>query len=386
MPFVAFVLGVVAGLVLGFFIYQNQRNSLDKRFRKWVTDIVEAKLESFYERLTRDLYRYTEGNLNLDILGPFLERLHTQLADTIRQEFQEIKNESSNPDSHDDNKESAPLPVEIKVLPLSPRGGQFFVNDTSRVTNFLGTRNIAIKVIPEINKSMTDKDRVLDKIAVFMGDRYLSIRKLYEQIKSHMNSGQNFSMCLREEPQVNISNMCQLGKALHEIAFLEEYRYLRSPQYLLLAKPSRIPDALNFFAGQWLERYIRAKFVSMVADKRIEDGFAFLANPQIVLPNGDDFELDLLLEIAGEIYWFEAKTGDYQRHIDKYGRVRPILGVDSQRAFMVLLDVKPEIAQTLSSMSGLSVINIDNVQETLASIIHPYECSGDVSAGFSSNL
>jgi hypothetical protein len=34
-------------------------------------------------------------------------------------------------------------------------------------------------------------------------------------------------------------------------------------------------------------------------------------NPQVILPDGDSFELDILFMIDSDVYWFEAKTGNY---------------------------------------------------------------------------
>ena len=35
-----------------------------------------------------------------------------------------------------------------------------------------------------------------------------------------------------------------------------------------------------------------------------------MKNPRIVLPGGEDFELDLLLSVGERIFWIEAKTGE----------------------------------------------------------------------------
>jgi hypothetical protein len=239
-------------------------------------------------------------------------------------------------------------------------------NYSNLIVDFLASHQIQIKTIPPEQET----DEILDQIALFMGNRYGTIKKVYEPIKKSMNFGKVISLNLRETPQEDISNICQLCSKLHEIAFLEDYRYLRSPQYILTAKASRSSQSLNFLSGQWLERFVKTQIKSLVEERQLS--FSYLINPQIILPNGDDFELDILFEIEQEIYWFEAKTSDYQKYIDKYSRMSKLLDLDRSQCYMVLTDVTDHSAKALSNLFGMTVVRVDRLAREFASILPVY--------------
>jgi len=229
------------------------------------------------------------------------------------------------------------------------------------IYEFLSSRNIRVKhVAPE-----DEADKVLDSIAIFMGDRYSLIKPFYEQLKAKMNSGDTIRMDLKERTQQEISNICQLATWLHEIAFLKDYVYRKSPKYLLFAVPNKIPKAMNFLAGGWLERFVKAKVKSLIEQLDPPLEFSFLSNVQIQLPNGNDFELDHLLEVNRDIYWFEAKTGDYQRYVQRYSTFSKILGLEKDHAFLILTDITDAGAMALETLFNMKVVRIDNFSTAL---------------------
>jgi hypothetical protein len=233
--------------------------------------------------------------------------------------------------------------------------------DRNELQDFLKTRGIQIKSIPPRQEC----DDILDRLAMFMGNRYSSIEKLYARIKSNMDRGYSFTINLKNLPQEQIANICQLATRLHDLTFLEEYRYQKSPHFILSAKPSRNPKALSFFSGQWLERFVKDRTIEAIRKTHLELQYSYLLNPQIILPNGDDFELDAIFKIGNDIFWFEAKTGNYQRYLEKYAKISSILGLDREHSFMILTDVSETSAQELSSLFQMKVVNIESFVDHL---------------------
>jgi hypothetical protein len=236
--------------------------------------------------------------------------------------------------------------------------------DISKIESFLNSKNIKIKSI-----AAEEKEEKLDQIAAFMGSRYSFIKRFYGMVKSNMKSGSSFSLNLRDEPPQVVSSTCQVAKELHDIAFLEEYRYFKAPRCLLVARPSRSPQALNFLAGNWLERYVRDKLIRLTVAHTGEISFSYIANAQVTLSNGADFEMDLFFHINDKFYWVESKTGEYQDKIQKYSRIADELGLQRSQAFMVLTDVSQDIRSSLSSLYHLSVIGVDEVEATFDGIL-----------------
>lgn len=236
--------------------------------------------------------------------------------------------------------------------------------DISKIESFLNSKNIKIKSI-----AAEEKEEKLDQIAAFMGSRYSFIKRFYGMVKSNMKSGSSFSLNLRDEPQQVVSSTCQVAKELHDIAFLEEYRYSKAPRCLLVARPSRSPQALNFLAGNWLERYVRGTLIRLVAAHTKKISFSYVANAQVTLSNRADFEMDLFFHINDKFYWVESRTGGYQDKIQKYSRIADELGLQGSQAFIVLTDVSQDTKSSLSSLYHLSVIGVDEVESTFDGIL-----------------
>lgn len=188
-----------------------------------------------------------------------------------------------------------------------------------------------------------------------------------------MQTGQSITENLRDRPQQDVSTVCQFCTRLHDIAFLEQYQYQRAPRYLLHAKTTTLPRAQRFFSGQWLERFILQKLKAVYQQITTEVGhelsFEYLMNPQITLPNGDDFELDILAAVGTSIYWIEAKSGDYQQYIAKYSRFARLLGLNYDHSLMVLTDVPDERCDALSSLFSMRVCTLHTIEDKLLTIM-----------------
>ena len=237
------------------------------------------------------------------------------------------------------------------------------------IGSFLEARDISIKCVPPEDAA----DSVINSIALFMGERYRAIEGTYRKIKRTMQTGGTITESLAKETQVNVSSICQWCSRLHEIAFLEQYTYLKSPQFIIKAKTTTLPKALNFLSGQWLERYVLEKIKSAVTKASEEIGVdihsSSLVNPQVTLPNGNDFELDVIYEVSGVIYWVEAKTGDYQQHIRKYSSVAKIMNLDCKHSIMLLTDISESASSSLSALFSMTVCAIEQFETYFLEIL-----------------
>ncbi len=261
-----------------------------------------------------------------------------------------------------------PLQNDLKMPSDSAPSSRASEGVPSRLESFLSHRGITIKSVPEKDPS----DEIIDSLSVFVGERYDALSSILSKIKRAMQTGRMITESLKDRSQEDISSTCQFCTRLHEIAFLEQYKYFRSPTYLIKAKTTTLPKAQRFFGGQWLERFVLVKSEEIQRQVSSEYGvdlpFDYLINPQVVLPNGDDFELDLLIALGNEIYWIEAKSGDYQQHVAKYSKFSRLLGLDYAHSLMVLTDVPEERCQALSSLFSMTVCNLKTFGNTLQEV------------------
>ena len=222
-------------------------------------------------------------------------------------------------------------------------------------------------------KTFVDRDEEntsLDNISNFMGTRYGDIKRVYETMKRYLNKPRGFSLDLKNASQNEITASCQLCKNLYDIAFLSDYKYDKSPKFFIHATPNRIPIAINFLTGHWLEIFIRKTIQDCLFSIPADVEFTYLINPQIILPNGDDFELDVLFLINGEIFWVEGKTGNYQHYINKYSEVANLMNLNKDHSFMVLTDViHPNTAFILSKTFNMTIIPVEDFNEEIRYVI-----------------
>lgn len=228
------------------------------------------------------------------------------------------------------------------------------------IHQFLAERGIAIKTL----RPMQEYDRVHDELALMLGTKYYTISPLLDQIKRMMQMGNSFSLNISQFSQAAIADITTIGRKLHDLALLTAYHYQRAPKCIVTARPNTLPEVQNFFSGQWLERYIAQVFLGIGHDLNATVA-EIIVNPHIVLPNGDDFELDVLAAANGRIYWLECKSGTYQEHISKYSRFAQLLKLPAQQSIMVLPDAHESLTLNLSRMFSMHVVNLSELHDHL---------------------
>ena len=202
---------------------------------------------------------------------------------------------------------------------------------------------------------------------------YQALGEALLEIKRNMQKGSSFTLCIKDYTQKHISDTCQFFLRLYDIAFLEQYSYQKSPHYIIKAKTTTLPAAQAFFSGKWLERYVLLSVKNAIAKIALEFdvkiNFSYLLNPQIILPNGDNFELDIIFSVNNSIFWIEAKSGDYQQHISKYKKIAKLLGLDYEHSFMVLTDISPERSGALSVLFDMTVCALPDLENVILDAI-----------------
>lgn len=82
-----------------------------------------------------------------------------------------------------------------------------------------------------------EKEKVLTRLALFLGDRYPSLEKLYERLKQSLSTKRQFELSLTEASQEEIANSTQFCTMLKQYALLTSYHY-KSEDRRLRAKAS----------------------------------------------------------------------------------------------------------------------------------------------------
>lgn len=232
----------------------------------------------------------------------------------------------------------------------------------NKIVDYLAKKGITVKNVPTV----TPADKIIDQLSEFIGKNYEAIYPIMKRIKQNMQRGDYFTESIKSYQQNEIATICHFCTMLKNIAFLEQYTYRRSPAYIIQAKTSNMPKAQMFFSGQWLERYALNTVKRLIGEISVELDTTldveYLVNPQVILPNGNLFEFDVMFMINEKIFWIEAKSGDYQTHIAKYSKLVRQLGIDSDRAFLLLADVDDNVCRNLKNLYDMMICNLQDLK------------------------
>ncbi|MFZ8812809.1 MAG: type II toxin-antitoxin system HicB family antitoxin [Thermus aquaticus] len=226
-------------------------------------------------------------------------------------------------------------------------------------------QSLGIQVVKKREED-EEKEKVLTRLALFLGDRYPSLEKLYERLKQSLSTERQFELSLADAGQEEIANSTQFCTLLKQYALLTSYHYKREERRIR-AKASTEGWVQNFFTGAWLERYVAERLRKHLRSKNLPHELAM--GYQVTLPSGEAMELDILVRVGERVFWFEAKTGEFQAHIGKYAGLKKVLGLSQKESFLVLLGMDKARAKELSALHGLTVVNqanfLDAFQEAL---------------------
>ena len=248
------------------------------------------------------------------------------------------------------------------LLPVPPSaygeeaGGQFSAAKLEGLARYLQRHGVEIVHIPD----ESNLDPRISQIASFLGKYLAYVLPFYETLKATLNEGAEFTYSLAGLNGRDVTHTLNLCRMLREVDFLASYAYRRAPHYKIVARVNRTPTAINFLTGGWLEHFIRDKVVSILTTHpaTLDLPYAFMKNPCIILPGGEDFELDLLLSVGERIFWIEAKTGEYMEFLPKYSRVSKVLGLNRNTSMLVSVGALAP-ADNLSARYELSCCNLD---------------------------
>ncbi|MDR1621611.1 MAG: MarR family transcriptional regulator [Synergistaceae bacterium] len=250
-------------------------------------------------------------------------------------------------------------PLVLNVLPEdAPKN--FSLEKLKALHSYLTNRGIRVVSLPDESKL----DPRLAQIAAYLGKYLAYVQPFYTRLKATLDSAEEIHFSLQGFQGRDVTHTLNFCKMLKDIGFLAAFTYRRAPHYKIVARLNRLPTAINFLSGGWLEHYIRDRVIAILTThpSTMETPFAFMKNPKIILPGDEDFEFDFLLIVADTVFWIEAKTGEYMDYLTKYARVSKLLGLNRNSNLLVLVDTpKPDV--NISARYGLSCCNVDEFAE-----------------------
>ena len=256
-------------------------------------------------------------------------------------------------------------PVPEKELPQGVSRGTRNQLTTPRAAElFLRQRGFAIRPITGTRQLEPSSDLV--SLAQFMGKNYSLIRSFYLELKTHLSKGTTLVFPFENLSSAAIEATREFGDQLYQAGLLSEMSQNGVPW--LSARPSREGRAINFLTGKWLEHFIWDQLRQVVGPAQPID---YLMNRQVILPDGRDFEFDIVAMIDGNPFWFEAKSGNYAPYLPKYADISQILGLNSEQSFLVLAEIGNTFPSEITARCHMTVTSPADFSTTLSQRLAP---------------
>lgn len=213
-----------------------------------------------------------------------------------------------------------------------------------------------------------ENEEVFNKLASYLGNKHSELRYFYKQLKRSFSKGENLALNLNSRSKQEITCTTQFCNRMSDYAFLTSYQYDRKKK-MLYASPQRTGIVINFITGGWFERFIYLSLCQLL--KEHEQPYKSILNPQIILQDGEDFELDILFLIQENPFWIECKTGDYQNHVTKYSKMRTVLSIPKECSLLVILGISDQLTEELTNLHNIYIANENNFLEKAKTLIIP---------------
>jgi hypothetical protein len=251
------------------------------------------------------------------------------------------------------------------AMPNKPRNGA--CEAYPNLEQWLHDRGISIVH----RRPETPLDTTYDRFARFLGTHFDTLRPFYTAMKRCL-AGFPFAIpiSLKDATPGQMSTVVQFGRDLHRHGFLKAFRYDQRQRLLYLQAQDAGP-VTNFFTGAWLDRYVLLRTQASLRRQRVD--VETLTNLQVVLPDGRDFELDILIGSLAGILWLECKTGNnYPEFVTRYGQIaKRYMCLPATRCALVLLEpLTEDEKQSNTVLAGMSVLNLPDLDPFLARIAH----------------
>lgn len=217
----------------------------------------------------------------------------------------------------------------------------------------------------QVNASGVDTTGFFDEVAVTLGRNLPVLKDVLERVRwAQQKEYASTTIHLDKRPEQEVCAITAFCQQLYEFSFVAK-RFHNRPQNNIRLIVQTAPAIRRFFDGEWLEWY--ALMSCLQYAKQRKKSFSCARNLDIKLQNDESFELDVFLLIDGnQPICIECKTGEFRQDIDKYLKLRKLLGINGNNFIMCITGLTEEHAKGLTAMYGLTFTNEVNLATQLA--------------------
>jgi len=195
-------------------------------------------------------------------------------------------------------------------------------------------------------------DEELYRVADFLTDHYRQLESFYKQLKRNQNIKKDF---IARTNNSTIRYIRWWAEMLYKNKLIDSFDFLDKNQIDI--DIAQIHKATYFINGYWLEILLRrelAKILRANFDKI--HSFDVLTHVELVKPTRKSSELDLLLMLNNEVYWFECKSGDIGKYYKVFDYHHRLLRINPEHSLLVVPMMKMHQAQAAMKNAGMTML------------------------------
>lgn len=220
--------------------------------------------------------------------------------------------------------------VKLLIGPAVQEGSYFSQECSDFLDDYLRKHN----VIP--GKSQNEQyDSTVINTALHLGNNFHVIKDFYSAVKSTLNDRKEFHYSLNDAniPLADNGRVVSFANGLKNSGFLSSYSYKKAPHRIITAQVANTSEAHRFISGGWLETWTYCRAVSILTG-----GYSCVRNLNVMLPENERAEFDMIICAGKNIFWVESKTAHYSAFVPKYSHIAGLLGLSPSNAILVSPD------------------------------------------------
>lgn len=208
----------------------------------------------------------------------------------------------------------------------------------------------------QANMRNVDTSGFFDEVAEAIGGNLPVLKEVLERIRWSQQKGHaSATISLDKKSPADAKAISAFCQQLYDFSFVAKC-FHNKPENNVRVILQTAPAIREFFNGEWLEWH--ALMTTLRYAKERNRRFSCTRGLEIVLSNGDPYELDVFMLIDGNTpICIECKSGEFRQNIDRYLALRKRLGVDSRNFIMCIAGLSDDNAKAFTAMYDLTFVS-----------------------------
>lgn len=213
-------------------------------------------------------------------------------------------------------------------------------------------------------------NEAFEHLARHLGTHFNVLANFYEKVKRCVATGRGQRIDIDGFTPAERSAAVQFGTLLHRHGMLKDFYYHRSPKKQLRVIPTKDGQVGQFLTGGWLEIYVSSMLSRRLRAAVSPAKYQLLYNVKGALPDGREFEADVMAAVDGRLFWLECKTGHWQDYSARFRGLVPIFGVDrTSGALLLIKSPDGPTRKRATDMLNMSLLALDDVDAFISQFL-----------------